>query len=100
MEDSTFQETGQERDWLGPEHEGDKLVYHAQSKTTEQWWFMSSDLLQLDEFSEFSVRIHDPRGRSLSFINRTIAVLPKSKLRKIYNLIGAYLEKYDKEHTE
>lgn len=95
MPDSKFEMTGQEKDWIGPKDEEKHLVYHAQSETTEQWWFMSSDLLQLDEFSEFSVRIHDPRGRSLSWINKTIAVLPKSKLRTIYNLIGAYLEKMD-----
>lgn len=100
MEDSTFEETGQERDWLGPKNEQAHLIYHAQSETTEQEWFFSSDLIALDpDYSEFSVSIEDPRCRSLSFINRTIAILPKSKLRIIYNLIGAYLEKIDSQNS-
>ncbi len=91
-----YEITGAERDWLGPKDEEKHLIYHGQSKTTEEEWFYSSDLIALDpHYSEFSVSIEDPRCRSLSFINRTIAILPKSKLRIIYNLIGAYLDKVD-----
>ena len=95
MSDNTteFQDYGNELDWLGPKDDKKHLVYHAQSPTTEQHWYISSDLIELDpDYSEFSVRIHDPRSRSLSFIYRTIAILPKSKLRVIYNLIGRYLD--------
>jgi len=100
MKDSTFEETGQERDWLGPRNEQAHLVYKAQSTTTEKHWYMSKDLIELDpDYSEFSVRIHDPRSRSLSFIYRTIAILPKSKLREIYNLIGRYLHEQDSIKT-
>lgn len=87
---------GVERDWLGPKDETKHLVYHMQSETTEKRWLMSSDLIELDpDYSEFSVRVHDPRCRSLSFINKTIAILPKSKLRVIYNLIGRYLDEQE-----
>jgi len=82
--------------WVGPNDEKRQLIYHAQRRSTEQYWFLNEELIELDpDYSEFSVRIHDPRCRSLSFIYRTIAILPKSKLRVIYNLIGAYLEKID-----
>ena len=98
LDDSKFEETGQERDWLGPKHEQACLIFHGQSHTTETEWYFSSDLIALDpDYSEFSVSIEDPRCRSLSFINRTIAILPKSKLRIIYNLIGAYLDRMDKK---
>jgi hypothetical protein len=87
---------GNEHDWLGPKDETKHLVYHGQSSTTEKRWLFTSDLLTLDpDYSEFSVRIYDPRCRSLSFIYRTLAILPKSKLRSIYNLIGDYLERKD-----
>lgn len=98
MDDSTFEVSGQEHDWIGPKDERKHLVYQAQSETTEKRWYFSSDLIELDpDYSEFSVRIHDPRCRSLSFIYKTIAILPKSKLRVIYNLIGAYLDKIDNQ---
>lgn len=87
---------GNEHDWLGPQDEKKHQVFHAQSSCMEKHWFFSRDLIELDpDYSEFSVRIHDPRSRSLSFIYKTIAILPKSRLRTIYNLIGAYLDKHD-----
>ena len=46
-------------------------------------------------YSVSAVRIHDPNFRSLSFINRTIAILPKRRLRSIYRLIGEYLNEKD-----
>ena len=84
--------TGVERDWLGPEDETKHLVYKGQSTCNEQQWFFTSDWLTLEEYSEFSVRLFDPKARSLSWISKTLAILPKSKLRAIYNLIGAYLD--------
>jgi hypothetical protein len=87
---------GNEKDWLGPKNPEAHLIYRAQSETTERRWFFSEDLLELDpDYSEFSVRIHDPRCRSLSFIDRTLAILPKSQLRTIHNMIGEYLDKVD-----
>lgn len=97
-EGNDFKDRGNEFDWLGPKDEKKHLIYHAQSKTTEQYWYLNEELLELDpDYSEFSVRIHDPRCRSLSFVFRTIAILPKSKLRTIYNLIGSYLNEMDKK---
>ena len=89
---------GQEQDWLGPRDESKHLVYHGQRTCNQERWFFTSDLITLDpDYSELSVRLHDPRARSLSWINKTLAILPKSKLRSIHNLIGAYLDTHDKE---
>jgi hypothetical protein len=86
----------QERFWLGPFDPAKHVVFHAQRTATEQKWFTTPDGTILDtNYSEFSVRIHDPSARSLSFIYRTICILPKSRLRKIYALIGAYLNAHD-----
>ena len=90
---SEFKPEGSEKDWLGPQEsrENQYLVYHNQTN------FFTSDLLALEtDYSEFSVRLHDPQLKSLSFINRTLAILPKSKLRAIYSLIGEYLDTIDK----
>lgn len=96
MDDSKFEITGQERDWLGPKDETKHVTFVGQSETTERRWYFSGDLIELDpDYSEFSVRIHDPRCRSLSFVDRTLAILPKSQLRTIYNLIGEYINDED-----
>lgn len=85
-------ENGSERDWLGPKNECKHVIYQAQRPSTEERWYLSDDLLELDpDYSEFSVRIHDPRCRSLSFIHRTLAILPKSKLKTVHKLISEYL---------
>jgi len=87
---------GQELDWIGPQTEENTLIYKVQSADGE--WMMTSGLLELDpNYSEFSVRIHDPRCRSMSFIYRTLCILPKSKLREVYSLIGRYLNELDKK---
>jgi len=68
------------------------VVNHMQS--SEDQWFETSDGTQLDpNYSEWSVRLHDRHFHSLSFIHRTIAILPKSRLESIYRLIGEYLGK-------
>jgi hypothetical protein len=86
----------QERFWLGPFDPAKHVVYHAQRPATEQKWFTVPDGTILDgNYSELSVRIHDPKARSLSFIHRTIAIIPKSRLRTIHKLIGAYLNEHD-----
>lgn len=90
-----------ERFWIGPENPEQHTVYHAQSESTEVKWLEASDATQLDpDYSEYSVRVHDPQARSLSFINRTIAILPKSRLRTIYNLIGLYLKTFDEPEEQ
>jgi len=100
MEDSKFDIPGQEYDWIGPKDETKHVVFQGQSVTTERRWYFSRDLITLDpDYSEFSVRLYDPRCRSLSFVYRTLAILPKSHLRTIYNLIGAYLYGHDKKHS-
>ena len=84
---------GNENDWAG-QHANEELhlTYHGQSSMTQKRWYFTGDLLELDpDYSEWSVRIHDPRRRSLSFIDRTLAILPKSRLRTIRNLIDTYL---------
>jgi len=85
-----------ERFWLGPINPKKHTVYQAQSDSTQQKWIAATDGTELDpDYSEFSVRIHDPKARSLSFIYRTICIIPKSRLRTIYNLIGEYLNEMD-----
>lgn len=86
---------GEERDWLGPKDETKHIIFTMQSNDHEKWWHCTADGIELENFSEFSVRIHDPKLRSLSFINRTIAILPKSQLRSIHALIGGYLNDKD-----
>ena len=86
----------QERFWLGPKNPEKHVVYHMQSGDTEQKWIDCEDGTVLDgNYSEFSVRKQDPKARSLSFIYRTIAIIPKSRLRAVHRLIGAYLEAHD-----
>ena len=80
--------------WVGPSRPWRHIAYKMQN--SEAMWYQAACGTQLDpEHSEFSVRIHDPNLRSLSFINRTIAIIPKSRLRVIYNLIGRYLDETD-----
>lgn len=84
--------TDRDRLWIGPSDPEKHTVYRMSSATTEEKWLETSDGTQLDpDFSEFSVRIFDPHFLTLNFIHKTIAVLPKSRLRSIYNLIGEYL---------
>jgi hypothetical protein len=84
---------GQEDDWIGPRDSHYHTVYRMQSSSVENAWYVTKDGTELEEHSEFSVRIHDPNFRSLSFIYKTIAILPKSRLLSIYNLIGEYLKR-------
>jgi len=87
----------QERFWIGPRNPEKHVVYHMQRDSTQQEWLATPDGTVLDpNYSEFSVRIHDPKARSLSFIYRTICILPKSRLRIIYALIREYLNEMDK----
>jgi hypothetical protein len=84
--------------WVGPKRPELHTVYRMQFDNVERRWLATPAGTELDpNYSEFSVRIHNPNARSLSFINRTIAILPKSKLREIYNLIGEYLNEIDKK---
>jgi hypothetical protein len=95
-----FEIDDMEKFWVGEMDEEKYTVYQMQSTTTELEWLHAQDGTELDpNFSEFSVRIHDPKIRSLSLINKTIAILPKSRLRSIYNLIGEYLNEIDKTET-
>ena len=90
----------QERFWLGPRNRFCHTIYQMQKDTTNEKWVAAEDNTTLDpNFSEFSVRIFDPKAVSLSFIYRTICILPKSRLRSIYNLIGEYLNAFDKKNT-
>lgn len=91
--------TGQEYFWLGPINEKKYLVYKMQ--TDRGRYYTTGDYIKLDpDYSEWSVRIFDPRCRSLSFINRTLAILPKSKLRAVHKLIGAYLDDIIPQHPD
>ena len=78
---------GEELDWVGPVE-----TYHVSSETTGERWLSTDSLLELENHGKFSVRVYDPRIRSLLQGHRTVAVLPKSKLREIHALIGRYLE--------
>jgi hypothetical protein len=88
----------QERFWLGPRDPKRHVVYHMERDDTQQKWLATPDgTVVLDpNYSDYSIRIHDPKARSLSFIYRTICILPKSKLRAIYALIGEYINAVDK----
>ena len=89
-----------ERFWIGPKDKHRHTIYHMQRDSTQQKWLAAPDGTVLDpNYSEFSVRIHDPKARSLSFIYRTICIIPKSRLRVIYNLIGAYLNEHDTKES-
>lgn len=91
-ETKEFKAYGNELDWLGQKDESKYLTYHGQSDRAQKRWYFTGDILELDpDYSEWSIRIHDPRCRSLSFIDRTLAILPKSRLRAIANLIERYL---------
>jgi hypothetical protein len=84
-----------ERFWIGPRNPTEHVVWHMQRDGAQ--FLMAEDGTILDrDYSEFSVRLHDPRTRSLSFINRTIAIIPKSRLRTVHRLIGEYLNEVDK----
>lgn len=90
----------QERFWLGPRNPMLYIVYHMQRNYPQEAWTVTPDGTELDpNYSEFSIRIHDPKARSMSFINRTIAILPKSRLRSIYNLIGEYINEHDNKEN-
>lgn len=90
-----------ERFWIGPETPENTVIYKMQCGGTEREWLMAKDGTELDpNYSDFSVRVHDPSAKSLCFINRTIAILPKSRLRAIYKLIGEYLNVYDTQECD
>lgn len=92
--EDTLDET--ERFWLGPRNPERYVVYHMQRQYTQEMWTATPDGTEFDpNYSTFSIRIHDPKALSLSFINRTIAIIPKSRLRSIHNLIGEYLKEHD-----
>lgn len=85
-----------ERFWLGPRQSPKHVVYHMQRDSTQQKWLETSGGIRLDpNYSEFAVRVHDPKARSLSFIYRTICVLPKSKIRAVVALLEEYLNDVD-----
>ena len=89
-----------ERFWIGPRMPKRHVVYKMQLSLTEKALLTREGDTVLDTtYSEFSVRLYNPRARTLSFINQTIAILPKSKLRKIYNLIGEYLNEHDAKES-
>ena len=93
-----FEIDAAERFWLGPVDGEECHIYKSQLSQTEQAWVAAEDGTTLDTtYSEFSVRLYDPHARSLSFINRTIALLPKSRIRTIYKLIGEYLNEIDSQ---
>jgi hypothetical protein len=88
-----------ERFWLGPKSPTDTVIYKNQFDGTQSKWLSTEDGTALEcDYSQFSVRVHDPKARSLSFVNRTIAILPKSRIRKIVALLTEYLEEIDNEH--
>ena len=85
-----------ERFWIGPEDPDRHTVMRMQRQATEEQWLATRDRTEFDPaYSEYSVRIYDRNIPSLSFLHRTIAILPKSRLRSIYNLIGEYLDNYN-----
>jgi len=87
----------QERFWLGPVNPAKHIIYYAQRCSTEQDWLVAKNGdVELDpNYSDYSIRLHCPKARSMSFIYRTIAILPKSKVRAIAALLNAYLERHD-----
>jgi hypothetical protein len=86
-----------ERFWLGPKNPKAHVLWHGQKDSTQQKWIDCEDGTVLDgNYSEFSVRLHDPKARSLSFIYRTIAIIPKSRIRSVVRLLQMYLDMVDK----
>jgi hypothetical protein len=98
MDDSYEKEKfdASERFWLGPVDPTKHIVYKNQFDGTQSKWLAATDGTELDpHYSEFSIRLHDPKARSLSFVNRTIAIIPKSRIRTIVRLLQAYLDESD-----
>jgi hypothetical protein len=91
-----------EQFWLGEQRtEAEVVVLKMQNETEEKRWLSTLGGTSLDPaYSEYSVRIYDPNIQSLSFIHRTLAILPKSRVRAIHKLIGVYLHEYDKQNSE
>ena len=88
-----------DRYWIGPEDPESHAVYHMQCSDVERDCAKTPDGTCLNsDYSEYSIRIYDPNIRSLSYVHRTIAILPKSRLRSIHKLLGDYLETYDKDN--
>ena len=90
---------GNEKFWVGhkdawlPE---DHVVSHVAGLGRK--WIEDTKGLCLDpNYSEFSIRIYDSRSRTLSFILGTVAIIPKSLLKRIHTLIGAYLKKEEED---
>lgn len=87
-----------ERFWIGPKLRHRHLCYKNQKGWVESEWVAAEDGTTLDPgYSEFSIRIHDPHAKTLSYVNQTIAIIPKSRLRTIHALIGEYLNEIDKD---
>ena len=85
-----------ERFWIGPNDPTKHTIYKNQFDGTQSKWLNTPDGTVLEcDYSEFSVRVHDPKARSLSFTNRTIAIIPKSRVRKIVALLTEYLKEVD-----
>jgi hypothetical protein len=83
-----------EQFWLGEQRtRGEDVVMRMQNEVEEKAWLATLGGTALDpSYSEYSIRLYDPNIRSLSFIHRTLAILPKSRLLAIFNLIGEYLD--------
>jgi len=89
-----------EKFWIGDRScwtQADVVVNHMSSVEGE--WFQTADGLVLDpDYSDWAVRIYHPKDRTLSFVLKTMAILPKSMIRRIYALLGEYI-KYDEERA-
>jgi phosphatidylethanolamine-binding protein (PEBP) family uncharacterized protein len=88
-----------EQFWLGEQRtQAEVVVLKMQNETEEKRWFSTLGGTSLDPgYSEYSVRLYDPDTPSLSFIHRTLAILPKSRVRAIHKLLGAYIHESDEE---
>ena len=87
-----------EKFWIGPDNPERCLVYKAQLSFIERAWIAAFDGTTLNtDYSDLSVRLYDPHAKTLSYVNQTIAILPKSRLRIIHKLIGAYLNEANEE---
>ena len=79
---------GNEQDWI-EQTPNDSLVYRCFDRPA-RWWSKGPLGLVMEEHGNY-VHIKNPNVRCLSMLGKIVAILPKNRLRVIYNLIGEYL---------
>lgn len=83
-----------EKFWVGSKAAWLQRDYHVNRMQASdgKLWLEDVSGLRLDpDYSEYSVRIYHPTSRTLSFVLSTVAIIPKSLVRRVFNLLGEFL---------